>query len=199
MRLECKKCARCKETKWVEEFQTCKSKGRQVYCKKCKTEYAKEQYQKRKAQTQAAQELSLHKKTSWSSTEAASSYLAGLIDGEGTVACYRYSGIYRSRHIMVSNTEKDIIRACAEACDYLGITYSIKNYSRYHKVGNKKPEYRLHIYGYQNCKKVLEIIPIKATYKFEKLQVLVASFERSMDRRQEDSSSALDAEEVMLP
>jgi hypothetical protein len=84
--------------------------------------------------------------------EAAAAYLAGMIDGEGSVTL---------AEVVIYNTEDDLIAACERCCQVLGIEYRLHRYER----PTGKPIYYLRIRRLGSLRIVAAEVPIQSARK----------------------------------
>lgn len=105
--------------------------------------------------------------------EQAAFYLAGMIDGEGTVGCYKKAGGGHACRVSISNTDLDIIAAIKECCVVLEFPYSL--YGPY-KYGTWKDKYAVRINGgITTYKRISAEIPIQCKSKAKNLEKILAS------------------------
>ena len=109
------------------------------------------------------------------SKEEAAAYLAGIIDGEGTIGRYGKDGI-QSRRVSICGTESDIMSAVGEALTVLELPYSV-SYAEY------PPELgwasRIDIYirgGRKSFQRLYEVVPIQSARKKRLLEDLLQSY-----------------------
>ncbi len=103
------------------------------------------------------------------SKEFAAGYVAGLIDGEGSVAIPKQG----TRSIRVSNTDPDIIETYMMACSLLGIETGSVQTTR---TPSGKEYYIVPIYGRENFEKVRELIPFVSQAKQAKLDRVIGDY-----------------------
>lgn len=120
----------------------------------------------------------------WESGEEASAYLAGVIDGEGHIQFYPYGG----KSVQITNTDKGIISAAAQALNTLGVSYKLRQDQRYSKKLDKKYKdcYTLYIYRQENFRVLQEKVPLKSV-KREKLNQMIASYKVKNTKRNRPS------------
>lgn len=106
----------------------------------------------------------------------ARSYLAGIIDGEGSVHHGK-----TARSIEVGNTDLVILHTTKVCCDVLSIEARING--PYQGPGNRKPYWKLLITGQENLRRVLAEVPIQAPAKRLTLQALVAGYQYGYVRK----------------
>ena len=115
--------------------------------------------------------------------DQAVAYIAGFIDGEGSVRFLRHKngkrkGKVSARSIAVYNTEKELIDAYIEACDMVDIDTSLHySYPKSKQDRNEKPVWIASITHSRNLKLVSEIIPIQSIHKKDKLSQILNSYE----------------------
>ena len=109
----------------------------------------------------------------WNSDEEAAAYLAGMIDGEGTVIHGPPPG--NARTVRVYNKNNELINATADACDRLRITYKI---GWWDDSRNSSWCHSLRIYSKENFVRIRAVVPLQATSKVEKLDGIIASYTR---------------------
>lgn len=123
------------------------------------------------------------------------SYVAAMIDGEGSVY-YQLnynSGYARSRFVSISNTDDDIINAVSDALSDLDIDHSI--YWHYDRRGRKPLSY-VYIMGRESLTKVAELVPIQSKRKQDKLAAALASY-RDIARPQDEEIRSLYLDQKM--
>lgn len=109
----------------------------------------------------------------YASKAQAAAYLAGMIDGEGTIGQYN-----ANRKVAISNTDYALIEACAEACDVLGIKYAI--YPRNHPQPRCKAGWDLTIRGGRRSYEVLlRDVPIRSPNKRARLAAMLETYRRT--------------------
>ncbi|MGH3429841.1 MAG: LAGLIDADG family homing endonuclease [Mycobacteriales bacterium] len=106
------------------------------------------------------------------SNREAAGYLAGLIDGEGSV----YARGYR-RLIHVFNTEESIVQACLQACSQLGIEAQARVRENA-APGSKVPMWTISIYGRGNLERAARVLRLHSSRKQAALHAAVASYSR---------------------
>lgn len=105
---------------------------------------------------------------------AARFYLAGMLDGEGTVTDPDQL-LRHSRSVRITNTDRELIAACEACCLMLGLRYSVTERSA--KRCKVKRTYDLAFYGRDNFEK-LNKLPVRSPEKARRLRGLVASYRR---------------------
>lgn len=102
--------------------------------------------------------------------EQAAAYLAGLIDGEGTVAKVNQA-------VSMGNTDYEIIEAWQECCAILGLHSTV--YGPRQPRGNRKPYWEVYIRSRDSLRRVLDVVPIRASCKRELLVQALARYKYS--------------------
>jgi hypothetical protein len=97
--------------------------------------------------------------------KAHAAYLAAMIDGEGSVS--------HRRHVAVYNTEPELIAACAECCNALGITYQIRTHAP--ARGAAKPVLELRVYGRDNFERIATL-PLRHPDKISRLRAMLGTY-----------------------
>ncbi len=113
----------------------------------------------------------------------AAAYLAGMIDGEGTITLCYSTNVHPLRRIAISGTETDILEGCVRACEVLGI------YSRIYR--RTEPSRPLHwaqgwdvvIYGRDNFERIAGSVPLQSGRKRAKLDELLATYKTAKPYR----------------
>ena len=111
--------------------------------------------------------------------QEAAAYLAGMIDGEGSVSVARtglHAGAkYGKRSVRISNTERDLVDAVCEAYDVLDIRYRINGWQP-----SDNPSYR---YAWEvvvsrrpDLERIFALVPIQSTRKRARLKDAVSSY-----------------------
>jgi hypothetical protein len=112
MEPESKVCSRCLNAKPITEFRQAKATadGMHPWCRPCDTEYARE-HRRALRQDKPDRRLSFRGAT-WTppSSVAALAYLAGIIDGEGTIVFQEKPGGTRHYRVAVIMTSEETIR-----------------------------------------------------------------------------------------
>jgi len=106
-------------------------------------------------------------------------WLAGLIEGEGTISVElkrRGDSVYASPYLQVVNTNKEIVEKVLSI-----IGNSAKIYKTYHK-GSKRPAWQIKIYRRSGLKKVLEMIKPHVTETTRKKIELICELIDLQDR-----------------
>jgi hypothetical protein len=114
-------------------------------------------------------------------TEQASAYLAGMIDGEGNVGAYGKDP-KRGRVIKITNCDTGLIDACAGCCDILSITYHVKQH--HNSRVNQNPAWVILIYGRDNFGKAARL-PLQSAKKREAIQSLAKTFRNPVPSKEE--------------
>lgn len=113
----------------------------------------------------------------------AAGYLAGLIDGEGSVVFGRWGpagprkpgGKKQYRVVVCVNTDPTIIKAAERACDIMGYEY-ITRQKPMPNEPNRKDIWVITIYRAESIRRLLDEVPIQARKKKANLKAMVASF-----------------------
>lgn len=104
--------------------------------------------------------------------ESAASYLAAMIDGEGTVSLP--SGKSSTRCIRIANTEPDIIAAVVRCCRILEIKCAT------YETAPARPGWRkrwdVTISGKESLQQVLAMVPIQSRRKLYRLKELIKRY-----------------------
>jgi hypothetical protein len=108
--------------------------------------------------------------------DEARGYLAGMIDGEGTVTAI--ASAKTPRRIRVCNTDASILTAAQEACDVLGLTTTTQWHLRL-KRPHHLPLAQISITGKENLQRVADIVPIRSATKIERLKLLIEAWDAS--------------------
>lgn len=96
------------------------------------------------------------------------SYLAGIIDGEGTIGVYKYNNNYKIE-LSVGNSDVRLIKFLED--EYGGGTYHPK------KLKGRKSKYNWQIYG-KHCYRLLNKVRNKLLLKREQAGVCIRMYER---------------------
>jgi hypothetical protein len=107
--------------------------------------------------------------------EQGAAYLAAMIDGEGWIGEPKPDTFF-NRAVRIANTDPDLIQAISEACDWLGITYTVQ-------VSRPQTERRAKLWvvditGRENMVTIRQQVPIQAARKRERLDRQIASYRR---------------------
>ncbi len=129
------------------------------------------------------------------SEREAAGYLAGMIDGEGTVACKRYKlGQYKgknvqskvghywvwNRHIRIINTDYEIIEAILECCEKLAIHASCNEVkSPSHKRYGYRRAWTVTIGSRDGLTKVMELVPVRCQRKADRIRLALTTFKNT--------------------
>lgn len=97
-------------------------------------------------------------------------YLAGIIDGEGTITNSKKG----NRRVVIYNTDQSIIDVTCEVLDMLEIEF---------KVYKRQKMQMIHISRLQNLRK-LEEVPIRCTKKIVKLRKAIEGYKKMPDSEQ---------------
>jgi hypothetical protein len=102
-------------------------------------------------------------------------YLAAMVDGEGHIA-FHPEKTNIARHVLIVNSEKDIIEQTSAACDVLDLPWRI--YKRTAQSGI--PLFELRISRYENMIRFRELVApfMGSERKKEKLDAAIAAFRR---------------------
>lgn len=114
----------------------------------------------------------------------AAAYLAGIFDGEGSVVNWKNRG----REVNIVNTDLDIIDACKEAFEILGIEVILSAWP----YGEGKIKYIFRISNQRNLKLFLDKIPFQSTVKRNKLNQMLATYRYGVYGRLEIPQGELD-------
>lgn len=96
--------------------------------------------------------------------DGAAHYLAGMIDGEGTIGVYRNPWVHRSCRIV--STDRELIDACSEACLILGIEHRVRSVS---KQPPRKQAWELSIGTIAALRVLAERVPLRHIGKRKRL------------------------------
>ena len=108
--------------------------------------------------------------TYFQSAIEAASYLAAMVDGEGSI------GGRGKREIRIRNTEPELIDACIEAADLLGLEYRVY---RNRFAGNQWKNYdELSFTVQENLQNFQRLVPFKSKRKQELLQQALDAYTR---------------------
>jgi hypothetical protein len=109
--------------------------------------------------------------------EYAAAYLAGMIDGEGTVP--RASKRSNKVEIRIVNTDPTLILACRACCETLELRYRI---ARLNSPSKRKPHlqpiWSFSISSRSSLQRVADQVPILAAHKRKNLQDALKTFKR---------------------
>ena len=95
----------------------------------------------------------------------AASYLAGIVDGEGTISV-------RPGRVRIGNTDEDIIRATRKALDDLGIYFREGLYKR----GRHKPCWEIVVSRHAELRRFRDLVPIQAETKRQRLDAAIEGY-----------------------
>lgn len=84
-----------------------------------------------------------------------------MIDGEGSVSNRRH------RRIRVTNIERELITACEECCEILGIKYWTNDGSRITSGGHHV--YEITMTGLANMQRIQDVVPLRSRSKQHRL------------------------------
>jgi hypothetical protein len=94
--------------------------------------------------------------------DEARGYLAGMIDGEGTV-----QAVPKKRRIKITNTNPELIEAVLKCCEVLGI--KAKSYPRgFTRIGT--PLFEVLVDGLKPLARVRDVVPVQGSDKARKIQ-----------------------------
>lgn len=144
-------CSRCKKEKPVIEFRAAEKAADNLHpwCRPCDSDYAR---QRRASLPKKPDKRLVFKGATWKppTSAAARAYLAGIIDGEGTIS-YQEKG---TRHYRVA-----VIMTCEETIRWLG---QWGGATRPHKRNNPNPRYKPQwvwlVTGHSNVRVVLTTV-----------------------------------------
>lgn len=103
-----------------------------------------------------------------------------MIDGESHVQFDPVRGV---RSITIYNTERELIDACAECCDVLGVRYSLTERAP-QRPGCKK-QWWLSIHHQQDFLTLAASVPIRSQRRASLLRDIVTSYKRKPYKRRE--------------
>lgn len=98
----------------------------------------------------------------------AASYLAGMIDGEGSVTL---GPTRKCRRVTIHNTDADLIEACEQCCEELGITF------RTHQNRPVQRGWTIAIMGRDNLELLYTSVPIQHRRKRDLLREAVDTYQ----------------------
>lgn len=115
--------------------------------------------------------------------DAARWWLAGIIDGEGSVGQRKHKGKKQgfTREVRITNTDESIIAASKAALDLLGVTYKLyerRDRAERANVFGTKPLFDIVISNKEGMDVILDRVPLRCEYKAEKLKTAVGSYVR---------------------
>jgi hypothetical protein len=112
------------------------------------------------------------------SRKEAAAYLAGLLDGEGSVVYGRWGPKNKKQYrvVLLVNTDPTIVKAAEEAARILG--YAFVTRSRESGPGRKR-KYEVIVYRAEHIRRIGEELPIRAAHKKATLLEMIASFRTS--------------------
>jgi DNA-binding transcriptional regulator YiaG len=99
------------------------------------------------------------------------SYLAGMIDADGTVNYQPNGG---SRRVGITNTNTDIIAVCEEMLTELGIEFNTHSWQPGEAGWSKR--YDIHISGRKNLQMVYDLIPLQHPKKKALLETCLSTY-----------------------
>src|SRR5262249_20840144 len=113
-----------------------------------------------------------------SSPQVAAAYLAAMIDGEGWITVRQWSTPKQARGCMrvigIANTERELIDACIDACEQLGIRPRLYEIKRQRPSWSRKWE--IQIIRRDSLRIVRDVVPIQSKRKSAKLDEALASY-----------------------
>lgn len=109
-------------------------------------------------------------KTVTSRAATAAAYLSALIDGEGMI-----TKAPNGRSIRISNTDQGIIRACAECCVTLGLSYKVTKCSP--PAARRKQVWLVQISGRDTLIRAESILELRSEAKVERLRNAISSYQ----------------------
>lgn len=107
------------------------------------------------------------------SNEYAIGWLAGMIDGEGSVYLSRIK-YGQSKYVKISSTTPELIEGVQSVLDLIGVSYSVT--SRIYDNPKWKPIYNVLVYGRENLEKMSEVITLLHPDKSKKLREIPLSY-----------------------
>jgi hypothetical protein len=115
--------------------------------------------------------------------EAAKWYLAGMIDGEGSITLLPRNGrTSKQRMIRIASCDRELLETCLEACEVLGISAGIyashKGGGQYASGKPRKPAWSLVIQKKDSLLKVINNVPVQHEQKREKLEAVRQEIEK---------------------
>jgi hypothetical protein len=87
-----------------------------------------------------------------------------MVDGEGSVDFYRRPGKSWRRRVRITNTSPGIVRAVSEACECLGVHYTL-----HARAGTKKPAWEFNFPGCE-MPKLAELLELGDERKADSLR-----------------------------
>ena len=118
------------------------------------------------------------------STDEARGYLAGIIDGEGSVTMRPQTkrGMHSfTRDLRITNTESSIIEAAKAALDLLGIEYKV--YTRTDRAGRSdvfgtKPLHDIVVMKKESLDRIRNVVNLRCDYKRDQLAAMAGTYKR---------------------
>jgi intein-encoded DNA endonuclease-like protein len=108
--------------------------------------------------------------------EVAAAYLAGMIDGEGTVYINSKVGKDCHRIVVITNTDVSLLEACQSACVLLDISCRVQ--LRTKSINTRhKDVYELAITDSKSFRILAEKVPVQAVHKREALEKIIHSYD----------------------
>lgn len=165
--MDLKVCSRCRQQKPTTEFRSAKNTADRLHpwCRPCDTAYARE---RRAAAPKKPDRRLAFKPPTWKppNSAAALAYLAGIIDGEGTI-CYQDRGT-RHYRVAVIMTSEETIRWIGQ---WGGTTAALP--MRRGAKPHHKPQWIWRVTGHSNVRVVLTaVVPFLVTKKATALEAL---------------------------
>lgn len=114
----------------------------------------------------------------------AAGYVAGIIDGEGTVYYTERGGRMVNRRVGVSLVEKELLDVYVSACNFLGIFpwYYFRDFPSWRAAG-KSPMHEAGISNRDDFEAILRLVPLGSVRKRKKLQHIVDTYRQRQPRR----------------
>lgn len=107
----------------------------------------------------------------------AAAWLAGIIDGEGSVAMRSVKGTQGfAREVRITNTSERLLDAVREALDLLGVPHTTYDRSERERLGSK-PIFDLVVSRKENLELLLRVLPLRSE-KADQLKASVESYIR---------------------
>lgn len=100
------------------------------------------------------------------STGEAAAYLAAMIDGEGHVDCAIRDG-YLRRVVTIVNTEIELIEACEDALDVLGVRHARHTWTM--TTGRRRQAWRVYIGEPSNLRRLAAVVKLQSPRKRDAL------------------------------
>lgn len=115
-------------------------------------------------------------------TQCELAYLAGIIDGEGTITLERtgnrrMNGVMGlSPKVIITNTNEDLIQHCLNLFIRAGINPHVKSQDKNYGL-RKKPCYWITVQGLSKCKKILSVLRQHLTAKYSQALLILEFIE----------------------